>query len=124
MPRKRPAYRPAGYRRPAHNVPVNLAEHADHFTAHVYCTPFTRDDLSVSVVGDTLYISGRREPAEAPPEFLLQEFPVKRFERSFQLSERADREAITARVDEGGVLVVTVPKVAGAQAREIEVPVG
>ncbi len=119
----RPNYRPEGWRRPAHNVPVNIADHGAYFTAHVYAVGFAKADIKVIVSDDTLYIHGVRTPAEEPPDFLLQEFPVRHFERSFQLSEHADKTAITAEVDAHGVLVITVPKLASAQAKDIEVEV-
>ena len=121
--RTRPQYRQRGYRRPAHNVPVNIADHGEHFVARVYAIGFGREDIRVQVEGDTMYISGQRTPAAEPPEFLLQEFPVRHFERSFQLSEHADRQAITARVDEAGVLEITVPKLPSARAETVEVAV-
>ena len=119
--RRRPQYRERGWRRPAHNVPVNIADHGDRYTAHVYAVGFGRGDIAVQVEGNTLYIHGERTPTSEPPEFLLQEFPVRHFQRSFALSEHADREAITARVDEAGVLVITVPKLPSAQAETVEV---
>lgn len=118
-----PAGRPDAWRRPAHNVPVNVAEYDDRYVMHVYCVGFAREGIEVTVTGDTLYVAGRREPAE-DPEFLLQEFPIRRFERAFELSEHADRAATTARLTEAGVLEVTVPKLASAQRPDVRVEVG
>lgn len=120
---RRPAGRPDTWRRPAHNVPVNIAEYPDRFVAHVYAIGFARADVSVTVSGETLYISGRRQAPEEP-DFLLQEFPIKRFERAFELSEQVDRSAITARVAEGGVLEIVAPKLASAQQPDLEIAVG
>ena len=112
-----------GWRRPAHNVPVNIIDHGDHFTAQVYAVGFAKADIEIYVSGDTLYIAGRRTPADDAPNFLLQEFPIKHFERSFELSEVADRARITAQVDEQGVLVITVPKVASASQPDLRIAV-
>ncbi|MTB50521.1 Hsp20/alpha crystallin family protein [Lewinella sp. W8] len=110
--RRRPQYGP---RRPKHNVPVNIEEFSTHFEARVFCVGFKREDIKISLANDVIYISGHRHPEHDTPDFLLQEYPIKSFERWFQLSEKVDQEAITAKMDEG-VLVITAPK-AGANMK-------
>ena len=112
-----------GYRRPKYNVPVNIIEHEDRFEAWVYALSFPKEGIKVSVVEDMLYITGRRTPEGDPsPNFFLQEYPIKSFERSFELSERVDKQGIQARY-ESGVLKVIVPKAQAAMEPEIEVKV-
>lgn len=115
-------YRSAGWRRPKHNVPVNIIEYQDRFEAHVYALGFAKADVSITVSDDIMYISGKRKPHEDRPNFILQEYPIKSFERSFELSERADQAQISAKMEEG-VIVITVQKVASAQRPDVKVTV-
>jgi len=118
--RQRPRW---GYRRPKYNVPVNIVEYEDRFEAWVYALSFPKAGIKVSVVDDMLYITGKRTPEGDPsPNFFLQEYPIKSFERSFELSERVDKAAIQARYEEG-ILKVIVPKTLAEQTPEMEIEV-
>ena len=116
---RRPQYGP---RRPKHNVPVNIAETDTAFEAQVFCIGFAKENVSVMLTGDHIYISGTRTPADAHPDFLLQEYPIKSFERWFELSEKVDREGISATFEEG-ILVINAPKTRDARRPEREVPI-
>ena len=117
--RNRPQYGP---RRPKHNVPVNIEETSTGFEARVFCVGFPKERVKVQLTQNLIYISGTRQPADDRPDFLLQEYPIKSFERWFELSDKVDQEAITARFEEG-VLVITAPKKLEAQGTEREVTV-
>lgn len=111
-----------GRRRPRHNVPVNIEETGAGFIARVYCVGFSKENVKIHVLDNMIYISGSRQPAEEFPNWLLQEYPIKSFERWFELSEHVDQENITATFEDG-VLVITAPKTAAAQTPEREVPI-
>lgn len=117
--RRRPQYGP---RRPKHNVPVNILETPTGFEARVFCVGFAKEDVKVNVFNDLIYISGTRKPTDDHPDFLLQEYPIKSFERWFELSEKVDQESISASFEDG-VLVINAPKVAAAQSPEREVEI-
>jgi HSP20 family protein len=117
--RRRPQYGP---RRPKHNVPVNIAETETGFRAHVFCVGFAKENVRIALTGNHIYISGTRTPEEDRPDFLLQEYPIKSFERWFELSERVDQSAITARFADG-ILVIDAPKTAAARGPEREVKI-
>ncbi|MEM1324446.1 MAG: Hsp20/alpha crystallin family protein [Bacteroidota bacterium] len=112
----------SGYRRPKHNIPVNIIEEDSYFEAWVYCLTFSKEEVKIMVAEDMIYISGRRTPKDDAPNFLLQEYPIKSFERFFELSERADKENITAKFEEG-ILKIHVPKTAAAQRGMQEVKI-
>ncbi len=113
----------AGYRRPKYNVPVNIAESESNYEITVYATGFSKQNIKLTVVEDILYISGTRTIDENnPPNFTKQEFPVKSFERSFLLNGQVDTANITAK-QEDGVLIVTLPKTPEAQQPEQEIKV-
>ena len=115
----RPQYGP---RRPKHNIPVNIEETDRGFTARVFCVGFPKDRISINLTGNVIYISGTRDPDHPNPNFLLQEYPVKSFERWFELSEQVDQQAISARFEEG-VLLIEAPLKAGAQGPDRAVPI-
>ena len=115
-------HRQRGFRRPKYNIPVNIVENEDEYEVHVHALTYAKDQIKVSVLDDTLYISGRREPADEYPNFLLQEYPIKSFERSFELSDHVDRGNITARYEKG-VLIVMVPKLKAASGPEQEIEI-
>lgn len=112
----------AGWRRPKHNVPVNIIEYDDRFEAHVYALGFAKENIRITVSNDVMYISGRREPAEEFPNFMLQEYPIKSFERSFELSEWADQTAISAKMVDG-VTIISVHKTPDAKRPDVSVKV-
>ncbi len=101
------------FRRPKFNVPVNIIDEETYFEAWVYCVSFKKEEIKISVSEDTLYITGKRAPEQEFPNFLLQEYPIKSFERVFELSHRADQEKIVARMEDG-VLKIKVPKLVEA----------
>ena len=117
--RRRPQYGP---RRPKHNVPVNIQETAEGFEARVFCVGFAKENVKINLVDDLIYISGTRQPAEEYPDFLLQEYPIKSFERWFHLSDKVDQAAVTASFEEG-ILVIKAPKFPEARRPEREVEI-
>ncbi|MBC6995775.1 Hsp20/alpha crystallin family protein [Lewinella lacunae] len=116
---RRPHYGP---RRPKHNVPVNILYTDTGFEAHVFCVGFAKENIRINLTNDLIYISGTRKPEEEYPDFLLQEYPVKSFERWFELSEKVDQAGITAAFRDG-ILVITAPWLPTAQPPEREVKV-
>ncbi len=111
------------FRRPKHNVPVNIEETESSYIVSVYATGFAKEDIKISVTDDLLYISGTRTVAENfKPEFIRQEFPVKSFERILQLNGQIAVGDITAKQIDG-ILTVTLPKTPEAQVETKEVNV-
>jgi HSP20 family protein len=111
------------YRRPKYNVPLNVVDNETEFEVHLYALGFAKENIRISVQDDILYISGTRAIDENnPPNFSLQEFPVKSFERSLNLNGQVDTASISARQVEG-VLIITLPKSSGARqpAQEVNI---
>lgn len=97
------------FRRPKYNVPTNVVRTEDGFEAHIFAVGFEKQNIEVSVNGDTLTVSGTRTLADDyQPDFVRQEYPIKSFERAFQISDTIDVENITAK-QENGVLIITLP---------------
>lgn len=111
------------FRRPKNNVPVNIIDKSDVFEVHVYALGFDKENIAVSVSDDLLYVNGTRTLAEGEdPNFVRQEYPIKSFERVIQLNDKVDVAAISAR-QENGVLIVTLPKKAEAARPEQKVEI-
>ncbi len=111
------------FRRPKYNVPLNILDAGTAYEVHVYALGFHKDNITLSVVEDMLYISGTRTIDESsPPVFSRQEYPVKSFERVLTLNGQVDTQNIRAR-QEDGVLIITLPKTLEAQqpAQEIKI---
>ncbi len=110
-------------RRAKYNVPMNISETGSEFLIELYATGFSKEDISITVHGDVLFIRGKKELAEgAERQFVLQEFPIKNFERTLALNGSVQSELITA-TSENGVLIVSLPKsiVEGEPKHSIEV---
>lgn len=111
------------YRRPKHNVPLNIIENDTFFEVHLYALGFSKENIKISVTGDVLYITGTREIADDyKPDFVRQEYPIKSFERTLDLNKKVDTEGIEAK-QENGVLIITLPKTKEAQKKEQEIKV-
>lgn len=112
-----------GWRRPKYNVPMNIDETDTQYEVHLYATGFDKENIKVNVSDDILIVSGTRIIDEGKePNFVVQEFPVKNFERRISLRGQVDSKSISAR-QENGVLIITLPKTPEAQksVQEIEV---
>ncbi|MCL2029590.1 MAG: Hsp20/alpha crystallin family protein [Deltaproteobacteria bacterium] len=78
------------------------------------------EDLAVDLSGGSLTISGRIAPPPAGRKAILTEYEVGAFYRQFSLSEGLDQGGITAALKDG-VLKLTLPRLAPAQPRKIEI---
>jgi HSP20 family protein len=98
-----------GFKRPKYNVPTNIVRNDNNLEIHIYALGFEKANMTISVTGDTLYVGGTRTIAEDyKPNFVRQEYPIKSFERVFELSDAIDSANIVAK-QENGVLILTLP---------------
>ena len=112
-----------GHRRPKYNVPLTVEEKEEYYEVHVFATGFSKENINIKVVDDLLYISGTKElEAEKSPNFSIQEFPVKNFERTLALNGKVAVEKISA-TQRDGVLVITLPKSEEAKSKETSIDV-
>jgi len=88
--------------------PADIAVEGDSIVVTVEVPGVQRENLDVTVQGQTLTVEGRR-PAETDEEakFVQVERPRGRFRRSFALPWKLDPGSVQARL-ERGVLTVTV----------------
>jgi HSP20 family protein len=78
------------------------------------------EDVSVTLEGDTLTLSGEFKGEQDVRNFLMRERPVGRFERTLTVNTPIDSSKLEASV-EFGVLRVTLPKAEAVKPRQIAV---
>jgi HSP20 family protein len=101
---------------------VDLVEHDDEFVASVDLPGFDREDVSIEVTDHTLRISAEREEetAEEDTRYLRHERHHASAGRSIRLPEEVDRDAVSARM-QNGVLTITLPRIEAEAAKKIEI---
>jgi len=80
------------------------------------------EDIDISIVGDTLTLSGDRKPDELEEDvrYHRRERGVGRFSRSIQLPFNVDKEAVEATFDKG-VLRIQAPRIEEDKPKKITV---
>ena len=101
--------------------PVDISEDGEGITLKADLPGVARENLAISVEGDTLTIEGRVRLGEAAKmRSVYAEVSVDRYKRSFMLSRDLDTTRIDAQM-RSGVLTLKVPKREQAKPRRIEV---
>ncbi|PAU85044.1 heat-shock protein [Pseudomonas sp. WN033] len=106
-------------RLPAISPAVDVLEDSEGITLLADMPGVTREQLQIDIEGDTLTLAG--EISLQTPEAMEAshvEWQVPRYRRVFTLSRELDRDAISARLEQG-VLHLRIPKLAQAQPRRI-----
>ncbi len=97
---------------PAHNVPaVNIIENADSFQIEVAAPGYNKGDFKLDLDNHQLRLSVEKkdEKEENNSTYNLKEFSYSSFSRSFRLSKKVDSEKISAKY-ENGMLIIDLPK--------------
>jgi HSP20 family protein len=108
------------------SVPLsNIVETKENFRIEIFVPGFSKDDFKVKLDGQILNISGGREADKenSDERYVRHEFSATSFDRSFRLSNWVDSASITAKY-ENGILLVTIPKnedLKSKPAKEIEI---
>lgn len=108
----------------AFRAPVNIEAKPDLYELEMYLPGKTREDFTVEVAGNELTIkyNGGNAAAEGP-KWVRREFAPESFERVFQLDDSIDTELITARY-ENGILIVILPIKPESRRKSQKVEVG
>ncbi len=97
---------------------ANIVETSEGFRIELSAPGFSKEDFKIKLEDQILTISGEKSAAGESNEerYLRKEFSNAAFSRSFRLSNWVDSSSITAKV-ENGILLVTIPKVEEAKAK-------
>ncbi|MBI3787877.1 MAG: Hsp20/alpha crystallin family protein [Ignavibacteriales bacterium] len=108
--------------RSAQYPPVDITEYANEFVIVAELPGVKKEDVKISVENGSLTLSGERKSTEAPQDAktILNEMRTKKFSRQINLPKNVDVTKISAEL-QNGILQITVPKSAEAQAREINI---
>jgi HSP20 family protein len=101
---------------------VEMYEKGDKFVVKADLPGMKKEELDISVVGDTLTIKGERkaESEVKNEDYYRCELCYGKFSRSIALPGAVDAEKIEAKY-ENGVLEITLPKVEEAKPKKIEI---
>ena len=103
---------------------VEVREMADAFLFTTDLPGTEPGGISVTFENGRLSLAGSVPPRQSDAtRYLLREYGVGDFSRSFEIHERIDPAGICAELH-SGVLTITVPKAVDAKPRKIEVQVG
>lgn len=99
---------------------VDILEKADELTVVADVPGTTPDGIDVDFDGGELTIHARVPPRNQDVEFLLREYGVGDYYRTFRVSEAIDASRITAEYADG-VLTLHLPKAEAVKPRKIPV---
>ena len=99
---------------------VDILENADAILIHADIPGATCDSIDVDFEEGVLTISAKVPPRDSGREYLLREYEIGDYQRTFRVSESIDASRITAAFKEG-VLTLHLPKTANVKARKIVV---
>ncbi|MCX8085636.1 MAG: Hsp20/alpha crystallin family protein [Rhodocyclaceae bacterium] len=103
--------------------PVDVVENASGITLYADLPGVPKEQLRLQIEADTLTIEGEvRLDMPEGMESTHAEVSLPRYRRAFTLSKELDTEKITAEFNQG-VLKLTIPKVAHAQPKRVEIRV-
>jgi HSP20 family protein len=95
----------------AGSTSLDLADHGDEFVVTVDVPGYETDDLTSTISGNTLFLSGERTHTEADEDdtYLRREREMQSFSRQVELPDPVDADGIEATVN-NGVLTIHLPK--------------
>ncbi|MGV3774144.1 MAG: Hsp20/alpha crystallin family protein [Verrucomicrobiales bacterium] len=99
---------------------VNIIENKDSYTLEAEMPGVNKEGLEVSLEGNELTIIGRRSFAVEGAQCVYRESAQRDYRRSFELDPAIDTSKITARM-ENGILLLDLPKAEQVKPRKIQV---
>jgi HSP20 family protein len=97
---------------------VDIESSAEGFVLRAEMPGVDKDGFEVTVENGDLVIQGHRKAVQPSGELIYSERQPVDFRRSYELDPSIDSAKITARV-ENGVLIVTLPKAESVKPRKI-----
>ncbi len=107
------------------HAPVNISESEASYELSLVAPGLSKEAFKINIDKNVLNISFEQKEEEGAAEvnWLRREFKNRSFKRSFNLNEKIDTAAITAKYADG-ILVLTLPKKADTEQKAQEIVVG
>ena len=100
--------------------PVNIFESKDGYVLEAEMPGVNKEGLEVTLEGNEMTIVGHRRAETPGNETVFRESHLADFRRVFELDPAIDTAKISARIDQG-VLILTLPKSENVKPRRITV---
>ena len=99
---------------------VNIFETKEGYVLQAEMPGVSKDGLEVTLEGNEITITGRRNPETVSGETLFRESATADYRRVFELDPAIDTAKISAKIEQG-ILTVTLPKSEEVKPRKIAV---
>jgi HSP20 family protein len=99
---------------------VNIFETKEGYVMQAEMPGVSKDGLEITLEGNEITITGRRNPETVHGETLFRERGTADYRRVFELDPAIDTAKISAKIEQG-VLTVTLPKSEKVKPRKITV---
>ena len=101
----------------------NIFDIDDVIEVHAEIPGLTKEDVSISVEDSVLTIAGtKKHSISEDAKYIRRELKNSSFRRSFSLGDTLDSEGISAKF-ENGMLLVTIPKKEESKPRKVEITI-
>ncbi len=110
------------YLRDFDNLSANIWEEDNKIFVKMAMPGIKKEDIKISVTGDTLSIEGgsKEEKEEKEKKYFLKTFQSSYYSQSFNLPTLVNPESVEAKFEDG-VLTVTLPKAKEAETKQITI---
>ena len=99
---------------------VNIFETKDGYVLEAEMPGVSKEGLEVTLEGNEITLTGRRNPETAAGETLFRERNTADYRRVFELDPAIDTAKVSAKIAQG-ILTVTLPKSEQVKPRKITV---
>lgn len=89
-------------------APKNIIEKDKSLVMEIAVPGFAKDDITVQVLEDRIYISGEKSEKTTVGDYLKKEVPTRLEPQVIPLPAKADQDGISAEV-KNGMLYLTIP---------------
>ena len=110
------------YMREFDNLSANIWEEENKIFVKMAMPGIKKEDIKISVTGDTLSIEGssKEEKEEKEKKYFLKTFQSSSYSQSFNLPSLVNPDTVDAKFEDG-VLTVTLPKAKESETKQIEI---
>ncbi|MGB0402830.1 MAG: Hsp20/alpha crystallin family protein [Salibacteraceae bacterium] len=113
--------------KPEFSPAVNIRENEGGFVLELAAPGYAKSDINLEVKNKTLTISSTKEEIKEEKKeddnYTRKEFGITSFSRSFNLPEDVDRDGITAKYNEG-ILVLSIPRKPDEEKKVKQIQIG